>query len=329
MIFNDYFEKNVRNQRESREYAQQIVRVDKSTRLSIYNQLLQIWNELNVEFQRDIDESTIKIIMNSFIKQLNDRKNIWWKFVVVKNKIIVTFRVDNQKKKNRQKNIDERNQRTSLNTINVNAKSRDDYQNYQDNEYNQFNFFRFEFNFELQSTYISTQFQNFVLQSQFQFYFQNRVYYSQQQQSSSQFNQFSNEQQQQSILSTSTQRKQIIDSIDQNAQSNALNFNQRFYRQYNNRQRFVDKIFHVATRKENISKTDENSFVDFYEINDYYDDDDYYDDTSNDVDFDEITNESTEENSMIFFLKIFIVQRHCAHCKTEFFFNNKLHRHLR
>ena len=42
MIFNDYFEKNVRNQRESREYAQQIVRVDKLTRLSIYNQLFQI-----------------------------------------------------------------------------------------------------------------------------------------------------------------------------------------------------------------------------------------------------------------------------------------------
>ena len=77
LIFNDYFEENVRNQRESREYAQQIVRVDKSTRLSIYNQLFQIWNEFDVEFQRDIDESTIKIIMNSFIKQLNDRKNIW------------------------------------------------------------------------------------------------------------------------------------------------------------------------------------------------------------------------------------------------------------
>ena len=39
MIFNDYFEENARNQRESREYAQQIVRVDKSIRLSIYNQL--------------------------------------------------------------------------------------------------------------------------------------------------------------------------------------------------------------------------------------------------------------------------------------------------
>ena len=76
MIFNDYFEKNVRNQRESREYAQQLVRVNKSIRLSIYNQLLQIWNEFDVEFQHDIDESTIKIIMNSFIKQLNDRKNI-------------------------------------------------------------------------------------------------------------------------------------------------------------------------------------------------------------------------------------------------------------
>ena len=42
MIFNDYFEKNVRNQYELRKYAQQIVRVDKSIRLSIYNQLFQI-----------------------------------------------------------------------------------------------------------------------------------------------------------------------------------------------------------------------------------------------------------------------------------------------
>ena len=109
VIFNDYFEKNVRNQRESREYAQQIVRVDKSIRLSIYNQLFQIWNELDIEFQHDIDELTIKIIINSFIKQLNDCKNIWLKFVVVKNKIIVTFRADNQKEKNKQKNVDERN----------------------------------------------------------------------------------------------------------------------------------------------------------------------------------------------------------------------------
>ena len=181
MIFNDYFEENVRNQRESREYAQQIVRVDKSIRLSIYNQLFQIWNELDIEFQHDIDELTIKIIINSFIKQLNDCKNIWLKFVVVKNKIIVTFRADNQKEKNKQKNVDERNQLVSLNTINVNVKSRDNHQNYQNDEYNQFNFFRFEFNFELQSIFISIQFQNFVSQQfQFQSYFQNRVYYSQQ-----------------------------------------------------------------------------------------------------------------------------------------------------
>ena len=32
---------------------------------------------------------------------------------------------------------------------------------------------------------------------------------------------------------------------------------------------------------------------------------------------------------MIFFLKIFIVQRICTYCKTKFLFNNKLHRHLR
>ena len=121
-----------------------------------------------------------------------------------------------------------------------------------------------------------------------------------------------------------TQRKQIIDSTNQNIQSNASNFNQRSYRQYNNRQRFVDKIFHIITRKENISKTNENSFVD------YYDDDDYYDDISNDNDIDENTNDSTTKNNfMIFFLKIFIVQRICTYCKTNFFFNNKLHRHLR
>ena len=217
-----------------------------------------------------------------------------------------------------------------MNTININVKSRDDYQDYQDDEYNQFNFFRFEFNSELQSIFISIQFQNFVSQQfQFQSYFQNRVYYSQQynqqqQQSSSQLNQFSNDQSQQSILFSSAQRKQIIDSTNQNVQSNALNFNQRSYRQYNNRQRFVDKVFHVVTKEKNISKTNENSSVD------YYDDDDYYDDTSNDDDIDENTNDSTTKNNfMIFFLKISIVQRVCTHCKTKFLFNNKLHRHLR
>ena len=40
IIINVFTKENVRNQRESREYAQQIVCVDKSIRLFIYNQLL-------------------------------------------------------------------------------------------------------------------------------------------------------------------------------------------------------------------------------------------------------------------------------------------------
>ena len=42
IITNVFIEENARNQREFREYAQQIVRVDKFARLSVYNQLLQI-----------------------------------------------------------------------------------------------------------------------------------------------------------------------------------------------------------------------------------------------------------------------------------------------
>ena len=136
------------------------------------------------------------------------------------------------------------------------------------------------------------------------------------------------------ILLLSIQRKQIIES-NQNVQSNASNFNQRSYRQFNIRQRFVnktfhadsnqkiDEIFHSASKQENISKTNENRFDDFYE------NDDYYDDVILQIIDDSVTNESTDDISIIHFLKIFIFQRSCKYCKTNFFFNNKLHRHLR
>jgi ribose 1,5-bisphosphokinase PhnN len=69
--------KNARRRRESREYVDIIMRAARSAELDIANhQIMMIYNDLNLEFQRNITMSTLTIIIQDFLQQLNDRKNI-------------------------------------------------------------------------------------------------------------------------------------------------------------------------------------------------------------------------------------------------------------
>ena len=72
-----YIIQDARRKRESREYAQTIVKIAKSTKLSIYNQLQIIWNDLDIKFQQDLFMSKNNITLNIFLKNLNNRKEIW------------------------------------------------------------------------------------------------------------------------------------------------------------------------------------------------------------------------------------------------------------
>ena len=67
--------------REPREYAQTVIRAAKTAELGgTPDHLLLIWNGLDLEFQRDIDEPTQATTQNSFLQELDKRKHQWWAY---------------------------------------------------------------------------------------------------------------------------------------------------------------------------------------------------------------------------------------------------------
>ncbi len=72
-----YIMKNVKRRRESRKYVELILRATKFAELiSKINQIFFIYNEIDVEFQRDISMLKAKIKLNSFLTKLNNKKNV-------------------------------------------------------------------------------------------------------------------------------------------------------------------------------------------------------------------------------------------------------------
>ncbi len=77
LIKKKYTMKNARRRRESREYAEIILRAAKSADLtSEISQIFLIYNDIDVKFQRDISMSKANIKLNNFLTDLNDRKNV-------------------------------------------------------------------------------------------------------------------------------------------------------------------------------------------------------------------------------------------------------------
>ena len=67
-----YIMTNARNERISRTYVQDIIRHAKTSKfISIYNQLLMTWNNLDLEFRMQISKPTTSITLNSFFEALN------------------------------------------------------------------------------------------------------------------------------------------------------------------------------------------------------------------------------------------------------------------
>jgi hypothetical protein len=77
LVKEKYIMKNVKRRRESRKYAEIVLRVAKSTELTseIYRIFL-IYNEINVKFQQNIFMSKANTKLNSFFTNLDDRKNV-------------------------------------------------------------------------------------------------------------------------------------------------------------------------------------------------------------------------------------------------------------
>ena len=74
-----YIMKDAKRRRKSREYATKILRAVKSTELeSMSNQIAIIYNELNVEFRRNLTKSINVLSIDSFLREMNEVKKIWW-----------------------------------------------------------------------------------------------------------------------------------------------------------------------------------------------------------------------------------------------------------
>jgi ribosomal protein L17 len=74
-----YILTNAERHRESREYAQKIIRWAKFAKLtSSFNQLNIVYNEIDSELRRDLKKSTKNTTIDDYLQLMNDCKNIWW-----------------------------------------------------------------------------------------------------------------------------------------------------------------------------------------------------------------------------------------------------------
>jgi hypothetical protein len=77
LIKKKYTMNDVRRRRESREYADVILRAVKSADLiSKISQIFLIYNEIDVKFQRNLSMSKFDTKLNSFLTELDDKKNV-------------------------------------------------------------------------------------------------------------------------------------------------------------------------------------------------------------------------------------------------------------
>lgn len=77
-----YTIRDASSRRESREYAQKILRSVKDAGMTLVkNQLDIVYNGIDLELRRDIKKSEDAITINSFLMTLDDCKHEWWAYV--------------------------------------------------------------------------------------------------------------------------------------------------------------------------------------------------------------------------------------------------------
>lgn len=77
-----YTVKNARRHRKLREYAFKILWAVKFAKLkSIFNQIAIIYNNLNIEFRRDLTKSINVKTLKKFLKKMNNFKKIQWQLI--------------------------------------------------------------------------------------------------------------------------------------------------------------------------------------------------------------------------------------------------------
>ena len=338
LIQQRYTLRNVVSQRESREYAQKIIRLIKNVdMINVLNQLNLIYNDIDIDVRIDTlrrlkDSTTI----NEMLSDMNEFKHDWWtKIVKLRN------------------NINIQNSRNQLSRQNARSQQFDQYNN----------------NRQSQSQRQSSQFQSFQRQS-FQSRYSNNAYQNQFfQQSRQNYQQidyqqiveyqdyksidyqvdYSNQDQYSNAcnLSTSSNRFQItihstnVNASNSNQQQQFMSTSRQSFRSLNNNQR--DDYDDYAQRSQttyqvNVSDdVNENNYID--DINDahwlfeYHDTDDSnvlsYEDQSDLFDDYSQNVEIAQDVNFLALAEINTTAHNCNHCNDIFTSRNQLFKHLR
>ena len=311
---------DARRHREPREYAQVILRAAKSAMMtSVYNQLFLIYNGLDVEFQQHLTPPTPETTIDSFLGQLDMKREIWWA-LANRHRIGGSSGVgSSQKEKPSYRYEGNRNSRPN------NGQGQSQYFNRQD-------YFKPGFTpvFPSFSNYGGGNFNN---------QYQNRTYPQnpQYQTSPSYGNQPSNAK---AIMPPPTNQKQITGGTESASGSQPSKYQNQPQNQYQNQyrnqyrnQRQPFRSFNAGGRPQRAYHGDgsEEGFT-IEGDNEYYDENESQDTEANfiaDGTAQKAFYEEADDQADVNFVTPPVIAFTCRRCHSEFPSNNKLHSHVR
>ena len=298
-----YIMQNVRNDKTSKTYVQNIMRHSRIVEFnSIYNQLIMTWNNLNFNFKMQISESITTTIFISFFDSLDVKTSIWQKMIAhrfIQHASSSSDQIDKQRQINKQ-----------------NRERQNDYQ--QQSDVDDFQFFYFSYEYWSSPDYNSYQYQNST--------FQNNVYQKYQK---FQY-QFSSAFQEASVVFVLSVDKQFLQLISENA-SNSKFKNQSQRRlasdtKQNNRNEFDNR-----DDKTRAFVVDQNNSEKKKSVKNFHNEkhENYYIENEN---LNYYNSNQKNEIFVNFIASIIVIKSslsHCRRCRKTFTFNNELHRHFR
>jgi hypothetical protein len=328
-----YILTNAERNRESREYAQKIIRWIKFAEMSSsFNQLNIVYNEIDSELRRDLKKSSKNTSINDYLQLLNDYKNIWWSLTRRNQEYAEYFtNSSNAANKSFQYNSNFRfydNRSAFFNQQRYN--NWNEQKNQKNQSHSQLNNWR-----SYQNDH--AQYRNF--QRQFNRNSQ-RSYYQQQlfSQQSSRTQQINNDPRYSSKVIMSPPNSENAQTKSQQSWQN-----KQFQKSRINYQNKPQK----AHFDDYDSQYDENDIFENENSATHYNDDDYYENRSYDEilkisaesedlqsaksnqEISEINFEEILDEELIEMIKSSQLALKCRQCEMKFYSNNKLHKHIR
>ena len=290
-----YTFENVRNQRESREYAIIILRATKSINLKVFDQIAMIWNDMNAEFQRNIQRSNEDIVLDDFLNALDEFKDIWWQLTRRRMSAFKNFNYRSNQYQYSKKRSDQYQQsEKKFKSYNI-SESFEEYRK---------NYFRVNFtsNFKSNSNNMQQYFKPWIQRTSYQ----------------------STKQSYQS----KKDRQAFKDIENSSKYSKSTNFNKSQHSIYNKFQKYSanssyqQKAYHEHEKSEQNIENDENQKNNQNNFSFNFEN---FDDEGNEIYY-EKSNTKNDENTFVEFVEM---QSTCKRCEETFSFKNLLHDHIR